>query len=253
MKHWPILLTGTIAPHPDAFGLLNDPNVRLREYISNLKKLADTGGDVRRVIFCENSEAACHQITALTDFFRNKGVELEVWKVPLPVSESFSGKGWAEVLMVSWALEHIPSLRDCKAFIKITGRYQVLNLKRILRLIKSAAKIHPDLKYVTPPFSSESRPHVTTHFFWSDCHFFKSKLSDLFRAVNDAKGFYLEHAFAERLLAIKAHYKVGILPIPLIIRATISWNKQPMMSTKKIIKLKIKQAFLPIPELKFLN
>jgi hypothetical protein len=250
---WPIILTATINPHPRAICCLNDPEQRKNQYKESLKLILRQIKEDQSVIFCENSNADLSEIRNLSKLYEKKGRTLIVQQVPEEYLLNFSGKGWGEGLILKRALESVTELANCKAFIKITGRYQILNLKRVLKIIERDACQNTRLKFVCSRFSDSMKPHVTTEFFWSDLNFYRQNLMHAYKRVNDEAGHFLEHAFAERLVELARDFGIGILPTPLIIRTILGWNARPALSNRKIFVERIKQWVLPLPTLLYFN
>jgi len=249
-KKWIVLLTGTIIQDPKALAVWIAPEIREKQYQRSLEYLAKSKTGVKKVVFCENSEASLKSFEYLFSLYREKQLILEIYKVPMPDKQVFMGKGWGEGIIIKKALENVGSFKEYSGFIKITGRCQVLNLKRIIEIIQRYLQTNPDLKFVCQHFINERKPSMYTDLFWSDREFYMENLLNVYKEVDDNNGVYLEHVIAQRLLNVCARNKVGILPIPLILRGIMGSNGRPYLTTLQIIKKHIKQTLLPLPPMR---
>ena len=248
--NWPVILTGTIVQNPEAIGKREEPQIREQQYMRTLEWMAKARTGVKTVIFCENSEASLESFEYLSKLWRKRRLSLEIYKVPMSREEVFLGKGWGEGQIIRWALENVHSLGECEGFIKITGRHQLLNVKRVIEVIRRGMGENPNLKFVCQSFAKSGRPVVHTEVFWSQRDFYVSNMLDVYKDVNDQRGIYLEHVIAERLMNIRDKSIIGVLPIPVILRGTWGSNGEKIMKTKEILSASIRQVLLPMPSLK---
>lgn len=253
------LVTGTIIPHPQAHGKIQDPDERQKQYFATLKwmAMADTG--VGTVIFCENSAASLSPFQQLLELYGNHGRRLIIRKVPPPSGASFKGKGWGEGEILRWALSNIPEISSSGSFVKLTGRHRVLNLKRMLSIINREISSNNPFKFVCQrysPFNMISHrvgPYITTEVFWSDWQFYHDHILDAHETVDDQDGFYIEHAIGRRLTDAHANYKIGVWPIPTIICGRYSYNARPVMPLWRRVMEETKQRLVPTPHLKTID
>jgi hypothetical protein len=250
---WPVLVTATVQPDSRALAQLKDPILRKNEYIKSLKWLATQNAHIGHVVFCENSGYDLREFEDLGSVFAKRGLSLEVRAVQPPDKSVFLGKGWGESLMIRWALENIESLKPYDSFIKITGRYKILNMPKILKTVRTALAIHPDLKFICQNFHKAPRLHADTVLFWSNRRFYMDHLLDTYTQVDDYRGFYIEHAIAERLLRISGHLKIGVLPVPLIMKGLKGSDSLPVSTLRDIVRESIKQVVFPTPPLRLLK
>jgi hypothetical protein len=250
ISDWPALLTGTIIPHIQAISQYNDPHIRETQYIETLKWIGKSNTGLNKFVFCENSDASLDIFYPLTDYFKKHNQQIEIHKVPVPQISCFPGKGWGEGIILAWALKHSPILLQSDSFIKMTGRYQIRNIRRINSLINRGLEREPHIQFICQNFSLyQGKPHINTAFFWSRCDFFRRYLSDAYTDVNDAEGIYLEHVLAARLMNLRDRYAIRILPLPLLIKGIMGWNGKPVLSTHARIKSEVQQMLEPLPTL----
>lgn len=250
---WPALLTGTITPDARAISKFINPSARQKDYIKTLTWMAKARTNIDEVIFCENSGSALTSFKHLYDLFEHNGRSIEMYSVPMPETNYFWGKGWGEGLIILWAVQHVFHENRGKSFVKITGRYRILNLRRIISTIQRSLRINPHLKFIGHSFSVGKRLHIRSDFFWTDRDFYLKYLSDAYKEVNDVQGNYLEHVIATRLWQLRNRFDIAILTNPLIIQGISGWNAQELSNTRQCIKEEIKQVLLPLPPLKKLN
>jgi len=248
--NWPVLLTATIIPDTRAISQINDPSQRENQYLSVLKWMAKAKTDVNKIIFCENSHFDLRSFEFLHNLYLQNNRIIEIYHVPMPNTLIFYGKGWGEGIIINWALKNISSFNQCDAFIKITGRHRLLNLKRVIEIIRRGLKVKPNIKFICQSFSNKNRPHINTEFFWSDRKFYLDHIIDVHEKVDDVSGVYLEHVMAERLIDLSRYFEIAILPIPLIVHGMSGWNANPVMSTRDILREKFMQTLFPLPPLK---
>lgn len=116
------------------------------------------------------------------------------------------GKGYAEMLMIKKYLK----LRKSKSnyFIKISGRYRVKNLGKILNQIKSQKKS----MYID---YSKFFKKCSTFFYASDIYFFEKYFFKNLNYLNDSKGKFLEKLFLK--IIIQNNFNISkIYPKPKI-------------------------------------
>ncbi len=240
-------------PNPEAISKLNDPFTREKQYIETLARMAKANTDIDEVIFCENSGSSLARFEALHEAFIKNNRTLEVYNVSMPESPCFFGKGWGEGYIIQWALEHVLPSSRCDGFIKITGRYNILNLNRIISIIRKGLQANPDLKFVGHSFSKGASFYMRSDFFWSNRDFYRQYLLNAYEEVNDRAGYYLEHALANRLWQLKEQFDISILNLPVLMRGVKGWNAEHITSKRDIIREEIKQLLSPLPPLEKLK
>lgn len=129
-----IILTATI--EVAVKGGIFSSDERFKMYYSTLEYYSTVIGKNYPVIFVENSNADLSMIVErfkdsldLTIYqFRPDGCEYDEF-------DSNKGKGYNEYLMIKKACERISTdshLKDITHFLKITGRYSMLNIRKII-------------------------------------------------------------------------------------------------------------------------
>lgn len=135
-----ILLTATINPSTTFLLKRRDPIIREGDYLSTLEKLFHSVP--YPIVFCENSNYQSEKITSI--FKKNDWRPCELIQyseAPFPVQR---GKGYGEMRIIKYAMEHSSILKESDFIIKITGRYCVENLKEIISTLNETIYVMSD-------------------------------------------------------------------------------------------------------------
>lgn len=225
-----LLITGTIIPNSN-FVTHANINQRRQEYINGLLFYSQQFPE-DDLFFLENSSYDFNSDTEFEKLFKGKNIQL----LKFPTSDKYSlGKGYQEFEMLDKSIEKLASRYQC--FIKITGRYKVLNLKEIT-----------NTKCESMIADSHKTPKVTqTNVFYIDTEFYKTYIKGLYLHVNDAEGIYIEHLVYETLISKNMLCKTSLFSKNPIITGfsgsyggTLHRNKYKMMlrnNERKILKL----------------
>jgi hypothetical protein len=190
-----LLITGTIIPNSN-FVVHNNIEQRRNEYIDGLLfyKNQFPNDDI---YFLENSS-----YDFKTDISFNKlCTDHHITILKFPISTKIKeGKGYQEFEMLDAAIDQLKNTYIY--FIKVTGRYKVLNLKNILynnhtNLIADSHKKHK----VTQ-----------TNVFCVHVNFYQDYLKQLYLKANDAEGIFIEHVVYNKLLKEDLLQKVNLFP-----------------------------------------
>jgi len=182
-----ILLTGCINPSGMAFTEVQDDVVRLNQYCDSIRfYLHETPC---KILFVENSgtDISFHFQREIED------KRLEVLTFQGNTYNKELGKGYGEMMIISYALLNSVLVRENNAICKITGRYKVLNINSFLNYYMTCeatlmVELLRGLKY------SDSR------LFLGTVDFYKDFLIPFLNKVNDTSGFYFEHALCLAVL-----------------------------------------------------
>ena len=202
-----IILTGTISP--SVKGGCFTSKERFDMYSSTLDFYALTIGKNYPIFFFENSNA-----------------DLSIWKEKYkdtldltmlqfrPGTEEYidfdnsKGKGYNEYLMIKKGLlkmANTPPNQQVTHFLKITGRYPMLNIKRILaegkqKLSKGNTVFIGDIKdtcvYKLIGCKTLSSNWGDSRFFIAEINYYRNKMIDCYQEMNDyEEGRWAEHYF----------------------------------------------------------
>lgn len=193
-----LLLTSTVRPQV-ATGKFSESE-RREMYHSTLQYYADTVGCDYPVVLVENSDA---DLTVWKEEFK-ESLRLEILQfVPLELQNSQSnredygfdnrkGKGYNEYLMIKLALERSESLKECTHFLKITGRYPMLNIREMLGEMQKRGKqkaMMCDIKefrlYEKLRGTSYGSRWGDSRFFLVAVDFYKQHLMNCYKEMDD--------------------------------------------------------------------
>lgn len=214
-----ILITGTIVPN-SIFVAHTSIEQRKQEYIDGLifYKEQFPNDDI---YFLENSSYDFNTDESFHKLFRDHYITL----IKFPVStKTQEGKGYQEFEMLDTAIEN---LKDKYVyFVKVTGRYKVLNIKEIIKT--NGILLIAD---------SHKRHKVTqTNVFCVNTNFYQSYLKQLYLKANDAEGIFIEHVVYDKLIKDQLLQKTSLFyKNPIIIGfsgsygGTLNRNKYKMI------------------------
>lgn len=148
-------------------------------------------------------------------FVENSGVSIEHWKDRFgeklnleiiqfnpddPVAsagfDNSKGKGYNEYLMIKKALQTSERLRECSHFLKITGRYAMLNIKKMIKEIERRAEdkvFFDDVKdnVLLDVIGKGNRYGIhwgDSRYFVASIDYYKKNLMDIYMRMNDYNG-----------------------------------------------------------------
>lgn len=188
-----LLITGTIVPNSNFVAHTNVAD-RRQEYFDSIVFYANQFPD-DDLFFIENSTYNFNTDEAFKKLFKEKNISL----LKFPVSDKFNeGKGYQEFEMLDQCVEKLSPTYE--TFIKITGRYKVLNLKELTTIDCN-----------TMIADSHKKHKVTqTNVFYVTSTFYNRHLKGLYLNVNDSKGRYIEHEVYDKLIAENSLNKVKL-------------------------------------------
>jgi hypothetical protein len=129
-----LLMSATVAPDPAVPTLrVRDPQHRLQEYVRSLDFYLSQADTFESVIFAENSGVGLDEIQAVADR-HGDSKRFHLLRVE-PGVDPKEGRSAGEAHMVRLAMSTVPQLVDLPAdqhVWKITGRYTVRNIRRLV-------------------------------------------------------------------------------------------------------------------------
>ena len=188
-----ILLTGTI--RPAVVGGNFSVKERLEMYTSTLDYYAKVIKKKYPIIFVENSDVD-------VSFWRKRycdtlNLELLQFNPKERNDISFDvskGKGYNEYLMIKYALKESGVIQNCSHFLKITGRYSMLNINTMIKEIEYRIE-HKDIVFFgdikdTIIYELIGRKTCSSHwgdsrFFVAQISFYNDYMSDCYIEMND--------------------------------------------------------------------
>jgi len=218
-----ILLTATIDPGNVLFVRRREPSVRENDYINSLKMWFNT--DISSLVFCENSNYNSEKIKNLLKSQTRLKTEYLVFNGQTFPKEL--GKGYGELIIIRYALQNSSIINDCEFVIKVTGRYFIKNIKKIIDILSRDKDVYimADLK--------NNLTYADSRLFAFKPSFITDYLSQFQDLLNDSKGFYLEHAVGQAVLrAISDGHKWLPLPSKPIIIGYSGTSDTPYRTSK---------------------
>jgi len=241
-KNTPILLTGTIKPNEEAIHKVRNIKLRKRQYIDSISWWAKKQATVKKVVFCENSDADFPEGEELKKIFAGQGMELEILRQPATI-EKFKGKGWAESLLINFALGNSQLLAKSNNFFKITGRYIPSNFEEIFHAIEEYQRENQAVFMGHSVGFLNGKRSIASDFFWSEIDFYRQNLLSLYKNIDDEAGDYLEHELYQSLSKIADKFAVAILQNWVIFVGVRGANGQECYTLAKRFIMRIVNIF----------
>lgn len=229
------LLTATIKPNITVFSKRNDPQIRERDYCDVLNVLSKT---TYPVIFCDSSRYSLKNIEASLSS-RPPGT-YEVLQFDGGMFPAHLGKGYGELQIIKYALEHSTLLKECDFVVKITGRYFVKNLNEILDTIQ-----REDSTDIVADYDSLSN-YTYSGLFVAKPAFFINHLFPLQDFVDDSKKRFFEIALSQAIKnAILDGMTISNFPLrPVITGYSGTWNVKINEKNHQDIKMSFTKIFI---------
>ena len=193
-----ILLTATV--RPQVSGANFSVPERMEMYRSTLAYYAKTLGKDYPVVLVENSDA---DLSPWQQEFKDAlNIEILQFFPPPLLGKSITqgnygfdnrkGKGYNEYLMIKLAMERSQTLRECTHFLKITGRYPMLNIRQMLSEMEHRGKdkkMMLDVKefrlYETLRGTSYGSHWGDSRFFMMSTRFYREQLMDCYKEMDE--------------------------------------------------------------------
>lgn len=225
-----LLITGTIIPNSN-FITHTDAKQRRDEYYSSLVFYANTFRD-DSLFFLENSSYDFSKDKEFEQLLSDKKITL----LKFAVSDKFNeGKGYQEFKMLDAAVNKLED--EFRSFIKITGRYKVLNLKKLT-----------DFYFNGLVADSHKKHKVTqTNVFYVSRDFYKDYITNLFLKADDSKGVFIEKVVYERIQSEGINERTRLFSSnPIIIGISGSYGGTVGRNKLKMIARNMERFFLSV-------
>ena len=142
------------------------------------------------LIFAENSDWDLNYIKTQVNY-----PNIEYISLPASQFDISKGKGYNEFLLIDQTIKLSKLLSSSNGFIKVTGRYPILNIKYFINKIKTTDLIYCDLKdhslydRIGLNWSGHS---CDTRIFYINTQFYTDNLMDKYKKCNDYTGYLAE-------------------------------------------------------------
>jgi hypothetical protein len=193
-----LLLTATIDPGGTPLVARRDPQTRFRDYEQALSFWLRVGA-VDKIVFCENSGYGLGALEALAGSSRDCRVEFISFNGN--DGGASRGKGFAELVGMEYAVANSELIRDCKWFLKCTGRLTVSNARALVSRIRVMEfDVMCDLR--------SNLVYSDTRIFAATPEFLTRYLVPQRSMIDDVNGVFLEHALACAAARARADGKI---------------------------------------------
>lgn len=181
-----ILLTATVNPGGMVYTKRSDPSLRLRDYEESLELWFRSRLGLP-FVFCENS---AFDLGRMQEIPGNDDERVEFLSFNGQGFPKEAGKGYGEVGILSHAVNNSSCLKHSKYVVKVTGRYYVKNISKIIKAIEldKGVDIYCDL--------AKNLSYSDSRFFIASVDFLKEYLCPIRSTINDSSGVFFEHALA---------------------------------------------------------
>lgn len=214
-----LLVTGTVIPNSN-FVSHTDINQRAEEYYTALLFYLEKF-PAQSIYFLENSFYDFTADERFSKLFKDGKITL----LKFPVSDKFNeGKGYQEFEMLDKAVDELKG--TYASFVKITGRYRVLNLDELLKNKKTALII-----------DCHKKPKVAqTNVFYCETSFYLQNMKELYKLSDDSKNRFIEHVVYHKIAQAQLWKHTSLFPVNPLIRGvsgsyggTLNRNKYKLM------------------------
>jgi hypothetical protein len=176
----PIVLTATVIPN-GVTAAISDPESRLQEYMAAVAFYREFAP----VFFLENS---AYPLEKHPEFRQTERLQVRRFQ---PSANPEHGKGYQEFEMLdAWMSSEA---RPPGQWLKISGRYQFLNISNILAECRSEAGV--------PLIIDQARRSsmARTYYFCATTEFYRNEMKGLYRQCDDRTGEWIERILFRKL------------------------------------------------------
>lgn len=129
-----VLLTGTIVPNVVDKLAVFQPEVRKNQYLSAIRWYVENTD--YRIVFCENSGS---DVSPFLNAEEKERVEVLTFAQP-QITDPTKDRGYTEMLILEYALQHSQYLSNADLIVKGTGRLILKNIKSLVGMCKRRRK-----------------------------------------------------------------------------------------------------------------
>ena len=204
MRNRCLMITGTVVLNV-VLSSYEDPAIRRQQYLRALSFYSETLDDP--IYFLENSSYDFSRDDDFQRLFHERGIEL----VKFPVSHELErGKGFQEFEMIDKAVKSLS--RQYYSFIKVSGRYQYSNIKKLTDF---------RCKGLIIDMSRRLKVAIAS-IFYTTFAFYQENLVDLYLEVDDSRGQWIERRLYKRLKSADFRQQVQLFPTSPVLRIPYS-------------------------------
>ncbi|MDP3920781.1 MAG: glycosyltransferase [Candidatus Omnitrophota bacterium] len=189
-----LILTSSIQPLSDEFVRRNDPALRLADYKQAFEQWLSKQSAFQKIVYADNSGHSLSELESVARRYPAKQVEFLSYRD----SDSSRGKGYCELGLIRYALEHSKLMCETDYFAKANGRIFVENIEAIARRLPAQFDCVASFK--------KNLCVVLSHFILFRKHSYLTHIQPAaLRFVDDTQRKYLEEGFAKAILSGISH------------------------------------------------
>lgn len=183
-----LLVTGTVYPDVNMpYLCIKNSEERLKQYKESLlwfiKKTK-----VSHIVFCDNSLCPYEEFKEISEQAVFEGKQFEYLTFAANNDMMLKrGKGFGEGEIIQYVLKNSHLIKNEDYFVKVTGRLKIKNIDKIIK------SLCPNTFYINM-FNKE---RVDTRIYAIPKSMYIHHFENIYKKVNDKKGYYLEHVFTD--------------------------------------------------------
>lgn len=220
-----ILLTACVNPNGMGMTVLQDKNMRLKQYKDTLLWYLEHTKEA--VVLVENT---------MCDFSKDFESYIGSGRLEFLTFEGNNydrvlGKGFGEALIIKYAMEHSKLLAKAEMITKITGRLKITNVEELVKVSNAVNTVYGNVSVINKRFLCDSRFFIVPRDFF--CDYFLSGISDL----NDSMCYYFEHLLYDKIVKWKKdgnRHKEFYLPVDIVGTSGTSGNEYGLKNLRYI-------------------
>jgi hypothetical protein len=188
----PLLITSAARPEPDLV-VLNDTNLRIGYTLESIKLWAKHHPTLE-IVLCDGSGYDFSKMISEDDHLVQANIEVLFFQNDSARVRD-KGKGYGEAQIVQYALENSKTLARHPFFSKCTAKLFLKNYSEIT--MRFSGSINIEKGYLS--IMSTNFNDCDTRFYITSKEYYRRHLLDSYHFVDDPKGIYLEHVFAQKI------------------------------------------------------
>jgi hypothetical protein len=204
--NFPLVMTATIDVQGMGDLSVSDAGERERQYLETLTFYLERGW-AKEIVFIENSGADLTKFHELA--LRHPAVQTELLSCNLNDFPRELGKSYGEMRLLDYVLDQSKLVAASDGFIKLTGRFPILNLDKLLReaerrlpwVLFCDTKDHPVYDWLRNGWNGHA---ADTRFFIVTKAFYRTHFYGQYKHLNDSAGALVEGLFFD---VIRARYR----------------------------------------------
>jgi hypothetical protein len=240
-----LLATATILPHrtDGIYEVRQTEEDRYRQYCRALRSIARSGV-VRSLVLVENSTSALTQdLFRYVASLRREDFHVEALHYPFLDESVVRGKGYGEGWLITQAVRESALLDREGAFVKVTGRYRIDNLYRLMPALALRMAGDRGYRFICQGlgFYADQVPIVSTILFACQCRLWLDRFADAYLHVDDKGGWAFEAEVARRLQSLlNEGLAIGEITMPLLMDVANTGTNRPILPRHVLWQLSLR-------------